>query len=137
MGFWDNFSDGGKGASGDDRDNRTEHRDSLFLLAKIHFSKSAKVVDVRVRNLSAGGMMAESNIYCERGDRVVVKIANLEDIDGRVSWHASGRFGVAFDQPIDPQEARSKKGGDNKYSPSNMHRGGRLAKQPPGRVRRI
>lgn len=136
MGFWDNFSDDAKASSENGSNNRAEHRDALFLLAKIHFSKSGKIVDVRVRNLSAGGMMAESNIFCARGDRVVVKMANIEVVEGRVSWQTSGRFGIAFDNPVDPQVVRSKKSGETRPDHLRLY-GKNNSSRHSGRVRRV
>lgn len=136
MGFWDNFADTNKEADASSHDSRVEQRNALFLLAKIHFSKSGKAIDVRVRNLSSGGMMAESNFFCSRGDRVTVQIANSDAIEGRVSWQTAGRFGIAFDSPIDPQAVRSKKASASSR-PGHVRAHELSHTRNPGRIRRI
>ena len=65
---------------------------------------------VRIRNLSAGGLMAEAPVDVERGDVVHVDLRNVGDVSGKVAWTAEGRFGVAFDHPIDPKLVRKSVG---------------------------
>ena len=90
------------------RSRRTAARDSLFLSATI--SKAGQSPDgikpVRVRNLSAIGMMADHNDRCAAGDKVVVSLRGIGSIDGTVAWVRNGRVGVAFDEQIDPKLAR-------------------------------
>ncbi|MDZ7587984.1 MAG: PilZ domain-containing protein [Parasphingorhabdus sp.] len=81
-------------------------RDSLFLKAELAFVESGESGEVRVRNLSAGGMMAEAPIRAHRGDRVTLELRNIGRVSGHVAWVAHGRFGVAFDFPINPKFAR-------------------------------
>lgn len=86
--------------------NRTDDRNSLLLKAVLRFPASKAEGEVRVRNLSSGGLMAEAAIQASRGEVVEVNLKNLGWITGRVAWIAESRFGVAFDYPIDPKAAR-------------------------------
>lgn len=87
----------------------TRGRDSLFLLAKMR-TPGNQPVDVRVRNLSAGGLMVELPYPIAPEGDVEVEVRGLGWIAGRIAWHIEGRAGVAFDREIDPQRARKTPG---------------------------
>lgn len=89
---------------------RERGRDSLFLMARIRRSGSAEGVPVRVRNLSAGGLMAETPDLLDPDVPVEVEVRGLGWIPGRVAWHTEGRTGIAFDRPVDPRRARKPVG---------------------------
>jgi hypothetical protein len=84
---------------------RSEPRDSMFLMAVIR-RPGGEDVTVKVRNLSSGGMMAESPISFSRGEVIAIELRGIGAIGGRIAWTAGGRVGVAFDDPIDPRLAR-------------------------------
>ncbi|MFL0355393.1 PilZ domain-containing protein [Erythrobacter sp. GH1-10] len=88
-------------------ETRTVSRDSLFLLASIRVEQDAEIHKVRVRNLSDGGMMGEGNIRVQRGNRLEIEMRNIGKIAGSVAWVQDDRFGIAFDEEIDSQYARS------------------------------
>lgn len=88
-------------------DTRHINRDSLFLMAHLRLGGDAASHRVKVRNLSAGGMMAEGDLPVVRGARVTVELRNLPTIEGRVAWVQDNRFGVAFAQEIDPKAPRT------------------------------
>jgi hypothetical protein len=85
---------------------RSNNRNSLLLKAILRFPASAQEREVRVRNLSSGGLMAEAPIQASRGEVVEVNLKNMGWITGKVAWVAESRFGVAFDYPVDPKAAR-------------------------------
>tara|TARA_R110001606_G_scaffold10272_1_gene44024 strand:+ start:12778 stop:13188 length:411 start_codon:yes stop_codon:yes gene_type:complete len=85
-------------------------RDSLFLKAALSFVDGDDCGEVRIRNLSAGGLMAEAPVLAKRGDKVQLDLRNIGQVTGHVAWVAQGRFGVAFDHPIDPKLARQPVG---------------------------
>lgn len=85
-------------------------RDSLFLLARLRTPLSAEPVPVRVRNLSAGGLMAEFSTPLDRDTPVSVEVRGIGWIEGRIAWCAEGRTGISFDVPVDPQRARKPVG---------------------------
>ena len=92
--------DGGSGAK------RGQDRDSLFLKATLRFATTGDQGDVRIRNLSAGGVMAEAAVQVPRGEKVELQLRNIGWIRGTVAWVAEGRIGIAFEHPIDPKMAR-------------------------------
>lgn len=85
-------------------------RDSLFLKAALRFIDGDDCGEVRIRNLSAGGLMAEAPVLAKRGDKVELELRNIGQVTGYVAWVAQGRFGIAFDHPIDPKLARKPVG---------------------------
>ena len=59
-------------------------RYSLFLLAQLRVDGRDELHRVKVRNLSAGGMMAEGDVKVLRGALVEVELRNLGWIEGTV-----------------------------------------------------
>lgn len=55
---------------------------------------------IRIRNLSAGGLMAETGRPPEVGEQVSVELS-LQKISGSVVWTREGTVGVKFDQSLD------------------------------------
>ncbi len=90
-----------------DVETRQVNRDSLFLLAQLRVDGGDDVYRVKVRNLSAGGMMAEGLAPVSRGLPVVVELRNIGWINGSVAWKQDDRFGIAFLEEIDPRLARA------------------------------
>lgn len=87
-------------------DTRNDSRDSLFMFADVAMAGRADRVRVKVRNLSEGGMMAEGALEVATGDRLVVALRNVGDVNGTIAWVQGNRFGIAFAAPIDPRKAR-------------------------------
>jgi PilZ domain len=85
---------------------RIADRDSLLMIATLRFPSSKEEGDVRIRNLSAGGLMAEAPLRVARGEKIEIKLRNIGWISGNVAWVAEGRIGIAFDHPINPKDAR-------------------------------
>jgi len=88
-------------------ETRSVSRDSLFLLANIRVEQAQESHRVRVRNLSDGGMMGEGNLRVKRGNRLHIELRNLGSVEGTVAWVQDDRFGIAFDEEVDSQLARS------------------------------
>lgn len=88
-------------------DTRQVGRDSLFLLAQVRVDGQDLANRVKVRNLSAGGMMAEGEVKVMRGARVEVELRNVGWVEGTVAWCQGDRFGIAFVDEIDPKLARA------------------------------
>lgn len=101
-------------------DTRHISRDSLFLLAEVQLAGSASEYPVKVRNLSAGGMMAEGTVPVVPGSRLKVHLRNIGWIEGGVAWVQDDRFGIAFDDEIDPMSARTP--ADSGQPASEAHR---------------
>ena len=90
---------------------RQAPRDSLLLTAGFRLKGSDRIEQVRIRNLSAGGLMAEVADEIDRDAEVEVDVRGIGWISGRIAWQAMGRVGVAFDREIDPKKARKPVGG--------------------------
>lgn len=88
---------------------RSEPRDSMFLMAAMRRAGGSEVM-VKVRNLSPGGMMAESPVNFSRGELVETELRGIGVVAGKVAWNAGGRVGVQFDSPVDPRLARKPVG---------------------------
>ena len=99
---------------------RGTDRDSLLLKAVLRFPASMNEGEVRIRNLSSGGLMAEAAMRASRGEVVEINLKNIGWITGKVAWVAESRFGIAFDYPIDPKAARQNVG-SNKLDESMPH----------------
>jgi hypothetical protein len=91
-------------------DTRQVNRDSLFLLAQLRVDGQDAVYRVKVRNLSAGGMMAEGEVRVTRGALVMVELRNIGWVEGSVAWKQDNRFGIAFVDEIDPVVVRGAGG---------------------------
>ena len=88
-------------------ETRQVERDSLLLLAQVRVDGSGAEYPVKVRNLSAGGMMAEGKAPVARGAVVSVALRNIGWVGGTVAWKQDDRFGIAFVEEIDPKLARA------------------------------
>lgn len=94
--------DGGDGQGS----QRSRTRDSLFLMAPLRFDDETTVREVRVRNLSAGGLMVDCTRVRDPGTPVMLDLRGIGEISGKVAWCTEGRIGIALDRPIDPMKAR-------------------------------
>jgi hypothetical protein len=95
---------------------RQTPRDSLLLTAGFRLKGDSRVEQVRIRNLSAGGLMAEVGDDVDRDAEVEVEVRGIGWIPGRIAWQAMGRVGIAFDKQIDPKKARKPVGSGKKAS---------------------
>lgn len=91
-------------------DTRHISRDSLYLMADVRLEGNSACHRVKVRNLSAAGMMAEGDVTVMRGARVSVELRNVPAVDGSVAWVQDNRFGIAFAREIDPLAPRTAVG---------------------------
>jgi PilZ domain len=89
---------------------RGNNRDSLLLKAILRFPNSREEREVRIRNLSAGGLMAELPARVSRGEPVEINLRSIGWITGHVAWVTEGRLGIAFDHSINPIDARKPVG---------------------------
>lgn len=86
--------------------NRQISRDSLFVMADMRLDGVEGEHRIKLRNLSAGGMMGEGTVRVTRGAIISVDIRNIGWTEGTVAWVQENRFGVAFAEEIDPKVAR-------------------------------
>lgn len=94
-----------------DQSDRTGQRDSLLLMAQMTLDGETSPREVRVRNISEGGLMAELPVSAEIGSAVALELRGVGSISGRIAWCTQGRVGVAFDRHIDPKMVRKPVGG--------------------------
>jgi hypothetical protein len=93
-------------AKDDAQAGRKAERDSLFLIGNLEFEGSPTVYPIRIRNLSATGLMADGKIVGQIGQNVIIESKKLGRVRGHVAWVSEGRMGIAFSNPIDPRSAR-------------------------------
>lgn len=119
-----------------DFDSRQITRDSLYILADLRLDGQSGMHRVKVRNLSAGGLMGEGELQVRRGTLVQVRLRNAGWVDGSVAWVQGNRFGVAFRQEIDPKAVRDNRAATQQQGASMTRQ---WAAQPPrsGSVRKI
>jgi hypothetical protein len=87
-------------------ESRQIARDSLFLMADLRGDGLEGEHRIKVRNLSAGGMMGDGPVRVQRGAVVEVLLRNIGWVEGSIAWVHNERFGVAFREEIDPKVAR-------------------------------
>jgi hypothetical protein len=68
--------------------------------------------EVRIRNLSDRGLMAEPGYPVAAGTRAVLTLPGVGEVTGRVAWYAEGRIGVALDSVIDPGQVQRAVAGE-------------------------
>lgn len=85
---------------------RGTRRDAMFVKASLQPARTGHAIDIVIRNISAGGLLADSPQQLEIGDEVVVTLRKVGAVPGRVVWVQAGRFGMAFSIAIDPQDVR-------------------------------
>ena len=97
---------------GENAGRRAKGRDSLFLMATIRKvgEPDREEIPVRVRNLSAVGLMADYLDVAEEGEAVTVDVRGIGSVAGKVAWVRSRRIGINFDTEVDPLLARKPVG---------------------------
>ena len=88
-------------------ETRSSSRESLFMFAEVQLGQRSHRYRVRVRNLSAAGMMAAGNLRVERGAQLIVFLEGEDPIEGHVAWVQGDRFGIAFAAEIDFAEVKN------------------------------
>lgn len=90
---------------------RGEDRTSMFLQATLEPVDGRPLELCRVRNVSAGGIMCETARNHIEGERIVVTLRSVGQVEATVVWTSAHRVGLAFDETIDPRELRVPVGG--------------------------
>ena len=84
-------------------DRRTDERLVTILpIAKL-VTDAANYI-CRIKNISAGGLMAEVVCPIEVGEKVYVEMNSEQRIPGRIVWRREGSVGLKFDQDVDLRE---------------------------------
>lgn len=85
---------------------REARRDSLFLLTAMSTADGQEPCKIRVRNLSAKGLMADCPVTVEKGQQVLLDLRGIGEVTGSVVWTCGERIGIGFTRPVDPAKAR-------------------------------
>ena len=87
---------------------RQPPRESLLLAARLWLHGDHCDREVRMRNLSPGGVMVDCGVLREPGSLVRLEMPGLGTVAGKVAWCTAGRMGIAFDAPVDPALVRDE-----------------------------
>ncbi len=117
-------------------ETRNLKRDSLFFMAGLRREGAAEAERVKIRNLSDGGMMVESQAMLRSGERVLVELRNVGSVMGKVAWTQGSRVGVAFEEAIDSSLARAQLVCEDREAP-RYARPAIAPRNPDWRVRRV
>lgn len=81
-------------------------RESVFLATHASGEAAGREATLRIRNISAGGLMADGKHPFAKDDRLSVDLRGVGLVHGHIAWASAERIGMAFDEPIDPQRVR-------------------------------
>ena len=84
-------------------DRRTDDRLVTILPAAKIVTDAANYI-CRIKNISAGGLMAEVVCPIEVGEQLYIEMNSEQRIPGRIVWRREGSIGIKFDQDIDLRE---------------------------------
>lgn len=125
-------------------ENQRRHpRSSLFQLADCLLARSGRREKVKLRNLSAQGVLAEGSLDPVVGDLVEMDLRQIGTVAGMVMWTSAPRFGVQFAEPIDTEAVLQTKAPAGQADPRTYYQRGPVAVLPrqnetdPKRLRRI
>lgn len=98
-------------------ETRTLDRESLFVFSEMTIDGADGPDRIKVRNLSARGMMAVSDGPVSLAQEAVVALPNMARVRGTIRWIQGHRFGIAFEQEIEPLLARQQVFFENREAP--------------------
>ena len=97
----------------DPADQRAHQRSPAMMTARLHLEDDEEgPQEVRIRNLSDRGLMAEPGYPVMAGTRATLTLPGIGEVTGRVAWYAEGRIGVALDDTIDPEQVQRAVAGE-------------------------
>lgn len=82
-------------------EQRGHLRTGMLVTAGLRLDGDGEFRQVRIRNLSEQGLMAEVGMPVAVGTTVTVELPGIGAVDGSVAWSTEGRIGVALSRPID------------------------------------
>jgi len=85
----------------DGSEQRAHLRTGMLLMAGLRLGDDTAVREVRIRNLSEQGLMAEPGVPVPVGTSVSLDLPGVGEVAGTVAWSAEGRIGVALVRVID------------------------------------
>ena len=103
------------GADADDPRNRRESaRHRVLLVREIQTEGMAEPVRIRVRDISARGMMAEASVRMQEGERLILHLADGGQVAGAVLWVRGLSFGIIFESDLPLDQLRGRPPADPK-----------------------
>jgi hypothetical protein len=81
---------------------RSLERQDVVNLADVQIGRDPLQHRIKVRNLSARGLMGESALHVSSGTRLTIDLPEVGPVAGTVVWVQEPRFGVAFDDEVEP-----------------------------------
>ncbi len=70
--------------------------------AQLRLGREPMQHPIKVRNISRNGVMGEGPLTIRSGTRLTISLPEQGDVAGTVVWVQEPRFGVAFDNEVDP-----------------------------------
>lgn len=89
-------------------ESRQAVRHSVLLMAALSGSDGRPLGQVKVRNISSTGLMAETGLPLKNGDVVEVALRGIGAVRAVVVRRTLGKVALKFDLPIDPLLTRQK-----------------------------
>lgn len=104
-----------------DQAPRTSNRRSVLRVAKLTTPHSEALC--RIRNISAGGLTAETPARHKIGELVCVELSPHQKIAGVVAWMTDSAVGIEFEQDVDLEIALTHKvpAGDISHRPPRIN----------------
>ena len=68
-----------------------------------------EVVEIKLRNISSMGALAECRIAVKPGNHLIIDIVGVGPVRGVVRWAQAGKFGVQFQEVFDLTRLAPKK----------------------------
>ncbi|GGB33172.1 hypothetical protein GCM10011380_23300 [Sphingomonas metalli] len=87
-------------AEQDGAEQRAQLRTGMLMTAGLRIG-GGEERQVRIRNLSERGLMAEPGEHIASGTAITISLPGVGEVDGTVAWSTEGRIGVALSRPID------------------------------------
>ena len=81
---------------------RSLERHDTVQLADVQVGRDPAQHRIKVRNLSARGLMGEGALHVSSGTRLSIDLPDVGIVAGTVVWVQEPRFGVAFDDEVEP-----------------------------------
>lgn len=89
-------------------EGRRAVRHSVYLLAAVRAEDGRPLGEVKIRNISSTGMMAETGLPLRKGDAVEIDLRGIGAVQAVVIWRTLHKVALRFDLPIDPLLTRRK-----------------------------
>jgi hypothetical protein len=90
-------------------ERRRSARQSVLFLADISRPDGSILGQVKVRNISSTGLMAETGLVFRPGETVILGLRGIGAVHGFIVRRTVNRIAVKFNEPIDPMLTRLKK----------------------------